>query len=535
MAYEDLREFISVLESKSELRRVPVEVDWRYEISGWIRKSVDMRPKGPALLFENLKGYSPDYRILSGAIGSYPRFAMALGLEPETPPREIINAFKNRIENPIAPKLVSWGPVKENIHTGDDINLFEFPVPWWTPRDGGRYMGTWHGVVTKDAVTGTRNVGMYRVMVHDEKHTGVGFLPFTQMGYHYAQREREGKPLEIAIVIGADETIPIVAGTGFPPGMDEFAMASALRQAPVELVKCETVDLEVPANAEIVVEGLLLPHERRQEGPFGEHTGYHGGGVRMRPILKVTAVCHRNKPIFRGCLLGRPTTEDHILYDIANSATALRMFETHGPSGVVAVHCPPEGDSMESAIIAMKPHYIGHSRNVARTMISSAIGKYTKVVVVVDDDIDPFDLGQVWWAIVTRTQGSRDVEVLKWGTISRSDPSVPRNQAEYTDKIIIDATKKLDYPYNSVWAGHWAPTAMPPKDVMKLVEMRWQSLFDGKRELDGKIGEFKSYIENDKHTKWENWRQKAYTLTDEEKQKEIALSYPILEQELDID
>ena len=528
MAYEDLRHFIRFLEEKGELKRVPLEVDWRYEVAGWVRRTMDLRPKGPALFFENIKGYSKDYRILSAAVGTYPRFAMALGLDPHAPPREIINVFKERIEKPIQPAMVSTGPVKENIHTGGDINLFKFPVPWWTPRDGGRYMGTWHGVVTKDPDTGQRNVGMYRVMVHDEKHTGLGFLPFTQMGYHYAERERRDQALEVALVIGADETVPMVAGTGFPPSVDEFTMAGALRQEPVELVKCETVDLEVPANAEIVVEGLLLPHERKGEGPFSEHTGYHGGGVRMRPILKVTAVCHRNQPIFRGCLLGKPTTEDHILYDIGVSSAALRMFETHGPAGVVAVHCPPEGDSISSAVIAMRPHYIGHSRNVGRTMLSSAAGKYTKYVIVVDDDIDPFDLGQVWWALITRTQGSRDIEVMRYGTTSRSDPSVPRDHGEYTDKVLIDATKKLDYPYNAVWQGHWAPTGMPPKEVLQLVELKWQSLFQGNRENEARIAELQADVRGRVAEKWEKWRRKAYTLSEEDKKREIALSYPIL-------
>jgi 4-hydroxy-3-polyprenylbenzoate decarboxylase len=178
----------------------------------------------------------------------------------------------------------------------------------------------------------------------------------------------------------------------------------------------------------------------------------------MRPIFQVTAITHRTA-LFSRLSAGQANAEDHTLYDIIYSGAALNMFETHEPQGVVAVHCPPEGDSISSMVISMKPTFIGHSRNVGRTLLSSSVGKYMKYVVVVDDDIDPFDLGQVWWAIVTRTQGSRDIEVLPFGTTSRSDPSVLRDRPEYTDKVIIDATKKLDYPYDKVWGGHWAPLA----------------------------------------------------------------------------
>lgn len=528
MAYKDLRGFIEELDRNKELLRVTCPVNWKYEIGGWIRKSVDMRPKGPALLFENIQDYPKGFRLFSNGLASYPRFALALGLPMETPPRGIINAYKERIRKPIEPVMVKTGPVKENILKGNDIDLYKFPVPWWTPRDGGRYIGTWHGMITKDAETGIRNTGLYRVMIHDKNHTGIGFLPFTQMGHHYAQRERMGKPLEVAIAIGADEVIPMVAATGFPPGVDELGMAGAIRQEAVELVKCETVDLEVPANSEIVLEGLLLPHERRPEGPFGEHTGYHGGPVRMRPIFQVTAIMHRNDAIFRGCLLGKPTAEDHTLYDIIYSGAALNMFETHGPQGVVAVHCPPEGDSISSMVISMKPTFIGHSRNVGRTVLSSSVGKYMKYVVVVDDDIDPFDLGQVWWAIVTRTQGSRDIEVLPFGTTSRSDPSVLRDRPEYTDKVIIDATKKLDYPYDKVWGGHWAPTGMPLKKSIELADMKWHKLTTGDSSFDQQIEALTKEFETKIFKKWEDWRKTAYTMTEEEQAKEIARSYPIL-------
>jgi len=281
MAYKDLRDFIDFLEKEGELRRISAEVDWRYEVSGWIRKTYDVKPRGPALLFEKLRGYSSDFRLVSGLVGSYRRFALALGLNEVSSPQEIVNIFRERIKKPLNPVLVSDGPCQENVDMGDNIDLFKFPVPWWHPRDGGRYIGTWHGVISKDLNSGIRNVGMHRIQVFDRNHTGIGMLPMAHISHHYTQRQRIGQPLEVAIVIGADETVPIVAGTGFPPNVDELAIAGGLREEPIELVRCKTVNLEVPANSEIVIEGIVSPTERHLEGPFGEWAGYHAGGVRQ--------------------------------------------------------------------------------------------------------------------------------------------------------------------------------------------------------------------------------------------------------------
>ena len=531
VAYEDLRNFIAVLEAEGELLRVPMQVDWEYELGGWIRKSVDMRPKGPALLFENIKGYPSEQRVFSCGISSYPRFALALGLSKETHPREIIDTFRRRVKEPLPPQIVRTGPVKENVLIGKDVDLYKFPVPMFAPRDGGRYLGTWCGVISKNPRTCAANNGMYRVMLHDRNTAGIGFLPFSHLGYHYSLSERENKPLEVAVVIGADEVVAMVAAMGFPHDTDEMHYAGALREAPMQLVKCETVDLEVPATAEIVIEGVILPKERRPEGPFSEHTGYHGGPVRMRPVFQVNAILHRNNPIFRVCMSGKPSNENHSLTSIAYSSAALDMFDRHGPPGVVSVFCPPEGDPAVSMVIAMKPHFIGHSRNVGRTLVASNVAKFVKNVVLVDDDIDPFDLGQVWWAINTRTQGSRDIEILKFGTTSRSDPSVPRDQPEYTDKVIIDATKKLDYPYDKNWEGHWAPTGMPLPESIRLAEMKWHKLVSGSSAHDRSIAELEQKLETEIKPKWAKWREKAYHMSAEEQAKEVARSYPILDKD----
>jgi UbiD family decarboxylase len=236
-----------------------------------------------------------------------------MGLPQETPVKDLINEYRRRIDKPIDPVLVNCGPCKENIVRGEDLDLLKFPVPYWHPRDGGRYIGTWYALISKDLETGTRNAGLYRMMVVDKDTIAIGFLPFSHLGLHYSKAEDAGKPLPVAAVIGCDELLVMAAAAPYPYGVDEIAMAGALKQMPIELVKCETSNIEVPANAEIILEGEILPYERVEEGPFGEHTGYHGGPVRMRPIFKVKCITYRNNPILRGTVLTKPINESSVI------------------------------------------------------------------------------------------------------------------------------------------------------------------------------------------------------------------------------
>lgn len=528
MAYPDLRAFIAKLDSIGELARVRQEVDWDCEVGAWLRHAIDMRPPGPAVLFENIKGYDKSYRIFAGAVATARRFATALELDPETPVRDLVNVFKDRIGARIRPILVDTGPVKECIHTGSEVDVLEFPTPFWTPRDGGRFIGTWHGVLSKDAVTGRRNMGTYRVQIQGRNLCSVGFLPQAHLGYHFAQRAEPGQTLDVAVIIGADETIPMAAASGLPLGVDEYEAAGGLRLEPVELVKCETVDLEVPANAEIVLEGKLHTDRRVPEGPFGEYTGYHGGSIRMRPVIEVTGIMHRKDPIYRGSLAGKPPTELSRFAQIQQSAIGMRLYDDVGPKGVTAINCVPEASGLSLVVIQMKPYYVGHARDVGRMWMSGPAGNAVKLVVIVDEDVDPYDLGQVWWAIATRTQASRDFEVHPFGRSSRSDPSIPRDRGEYTDVVLIDATKKLDYPYVEAWGGHWAPVTMPPDELMDLARLKWQSELAGQTVSTEEIARRQKEIDEVIKPYWEAWRAKYYVMSQEEQAKELGLSYPHL-------
>jgi 4-hydroxy-3-polyprenylbenzoate decarboxylase len=262
MIFSDLRAYIEALEKEGEVVRIRKEVDWNLELSGIIRRSYDL--KAPAPLFENIKGYPGGYRILGAPIGlsdrqgrSLARLAISLGFPADSTFTEIVERCTGRRKERIKPVVVDTGPCKENIFLGDQVNLLELPVPFFHKGDGGRYIGTWHIVVTKDPETNWVNWGMYRLMVIDKETMGCLLRPDQHIGLHYYQKyELMGRPMEFAVAIGTEPVSSIVGAVRVPAGVDEVDVAGGLRGEPIELVKCETVNLYVPATSEIVIEGL---------------------------------------------------------------------------------------------------------------------------------------------------------------------------------------------------------------------------------------------------------------------------------------
>lgn len=273
------------------------------------------------MLFENIKDY-PGYQVFTNGLGSYEKFAIALELEPETPLQDVVKTFKNRISHPIAPVLVDNSPIKENILLRENVDLLKLPIPWWNREDIGRYIGTWHLNITKDPETGIRNVGIYRMQLLDSQKTAVSISPKSHLAIHLSKAEKQKRPLEMAVAIGVDEPLILSAAAAFPFGVDEFHIAGGLRQRAVELVKCKTVELEVPAYAEIVLEGKILPGVRVKEGPFLDYAGIPKSNPQA-PVFEVTGMMYRNNPIFRGASVGRAGAEDHLLYAFLSKADCL--------------------------------------------------------------------------------------------------------------------------------------------------------------------------------------------------------------------
>lgn len=469
----DLRTFIDRLDAEGELVRVKAEVDWKYEL-GAIAFTCLGPPPGPALLFEKIKGY--DTTLFTGGLHTTRRVAMALGMDPGIDEASMITGWAKRLEKPIKPVVVKSGLCKENRLSGDNVDVLKFPVPWWTEKDGGRYIGTWHQVIAKDPETGWTNVGTYRIMVHEKNVCGILFSPFQHIALIFAKYKKMNRNMPVAIAIGNDPVCMLVSATPFPAGVNEWDMAGALRGRPLEVVRGETVDLEIPSHAEIVLEGEVSLTEKRMEGPFGEHTGFYGGGRRPSPIVKINCITHRNQPIFRGSILGRPITEDHRVFSLTLTTQAVAMYRESGFPGVVAVNYPAGGGPSLAAIVSIKKSYPSHGLDAGRMLLSSKGGKLLKHVIVVEDDINVFDLNQVLWAINTRTQAGKQVYITRNESGSKLDPSVPFEWLGTTDKMIIDATFATtpDFPPREEWGGNIHPPEVKiSHELQEFVNRRW--------------------------------------------------------------
>lgn len=314
-----LRHFIQVLDDAGLLVRVREEVDWRFEIGRMTRES-----RAP-LLFENVKDY-PGQRVFTNGLCDTNAIGLALGLEFDTRRKALVAEVKERIATPVKPRIVSTAPILENIVHASDINLLKLPVPHWSECDAGRYLGTWHINVTREPETGARNVGVYRMQLLGPKQATVSTSPRSHLARHFAKAERAGQPLPMAVAIGVSESVLMSAAAAYPDAMDEYELAGALQQRPVPLIQCETVDLEVPAQSEIVIEGLIQPGVRVTDGPYFDYTGKPNTNPSAF-LFEATRLMFRSNPIFRGTSIGVAGAEDHQLFAFL---AELNLVDFHG-------------------------------------------------------------------------------------------------------------------------------------------------------------------------------------------------------------
>lgn len=314
----NLRAFIDLLSERGELTRIGDTVDWEIELGEITRGH--QQP----LLFENIKGY-PGMRVFANGLSNLSSIALALGLEPEKGRKEILIEARRKAAAPVKPVMVSGGPVLENVVEGPEVNLFEFPVPQWSSYDAGRYIGTWHANVTRDPETGRRNLGVYRMQLLGRNQTTVSTSSASHLGRHFAKAERNGQPLEMAVAIGAPEPVVMAAGSGYPSGGDEYELAGGLSGSGVPLVRCKTVNLEVPAEAEIVLEGLIRPGVRVHDGPYFDYAGAPTENPSAY-LFDVTCILFRTRPIFRGAAVGHRAAEDQQLFSLLSE---LKLFDFH--------------------------------------------------------------------------------------------------------------------------------------------------------------------------------------------------------------
>ena len=442
MAVQDLRDWIALMESAGELRKVQ-GADSDIEL-GVIVDQFQRRMELPAVLFDEIKGYPKGFRVLANTLTSTRRIALTLRLPAESSKMELVQAWRKYAKQypKIAPRWVSDGPVNENIRRGKDVDLTIFPAPKWHEHDGNRYIGTGCIVVQKDPDSNWVNVGVYRVAVHDEKTAGLYISPGKHGRLIMEKYWARGQDCPVVVSVGHDPMLFFVAGLEIPYGVSELEVAGGLKGEAVQVIESDT-GLPLPATAEIVIEGRIPRDETRDEGPFGEWLGYYASGRNPAPVIKIDAIRYRNDPIIMGNLPAIPPNDDTYYRGFLRSATVWEQLEQSGIPGIKAVWAHEAGGSRMLLTIAIRQMYPGHSKQVGLAAGSCHAGAYAnRITIVVDDDIDVTNDHQVWWALCSRMDPAVDIEVVKrcWST-SLDPMSYPREKPVFNNRMVIDACR----------------------------------------------------------------------------------------------
>ena len=528
LAYDDLRDWIKALDRAGELKRVRTEADPILEIAeitDRVSKSKDRQGTvgGKALLFENLKGY-PGQTLLVNQFGSARRMRLALEVDALDEIAERIRGFMD-VKSPqgfldkvkmlpmlaemgkFFPKTVATGPCKEVIKR-DNFSALDFPILQCWPKDAGRFI-TLPCVITRDPKTGKRNVGMYRMQIYDERTTGMHWQRQKVAAEHYRDHMRQsvehdgdtGAPsassrqalaraavdvmarssggsmlapgdrpsgkMEVAVAIGTDPALTFSAIVPAPPDVEEFIIAGFLRQKPVELVKCETVDLEVPANAEIILEGYVNLDELRTEGPFGDHTGFYSLEDEY-PVFHVTCVTHRKDPIYATTVVGKPPQEDAWMGK-AVERIFLPLMKLTIPE-LVDINLPIEGVFHNLMIVSIRKSYPGQARKVMNAIWSLGQAMFTKCIVVVDEDVNVQDVADVTLKVLNNIDPERDIQ-FTMGPVDSLDHA--SRLANYGSKMGIDATRKWS---TEGFARPWPDEIVMDTKTRAVVDGKWKAL-----------------------------------------------------------
>lgn len=485
MAYDNLRDFIQVLEKNGELIRIKAEVDAALEVAEITdRVSKEQGAENKALLFERVKGHS--LPILTNAFGSHKRICLALEVES-------LDAIGNRIRESIDPtilfpgpgagimdkigmlpklaelsnyfpKTVKKAPCQEVVFTGDQVDLSHLPVITCWPGDGGPFI-TLPMVCTVDPQTSITNVGMYRMQVFDGQTTGMHWHKHKDGARHYQHYEGVGKRMEVAVALGGDPSIIYSSTAPLPPAIGEYVFAGFLRNKALEVVQCKTVDIRVPAEAEFVLEGYIDPGERRREGPFGDHTGYYSEPDEY-PVFHLTAITHRKDAIYPATLVGKPPQEDAYLGK-ATERIFLPLLQMVAPD-IIDMDMPVEGVFHNNVIVKIRKRYPGHGKKTIHTIWGTGMLMLSKFVIVCDEDVNIHDYSEVTWKVMNHVDPQRDV-VISDGPLDILDHSCP--QIGFGGKMGIDATRKgPGEGFHRPWPDE---IKMDPK-VQRMVEERWK-------------------------------------------------------------
>ena len=476
----DLRDFLSLLDERGDLQRIEAPVDAELEITEITDRMV--KSEGPALLFTNVRGH--DTPLAINLFGAHRRVAWALGVERIEELAERVRGIIGLAQSPPSgiggklralgdvvglarsqPKLVRNAPCQEVVLTDDDVDLYSMPLITCWPLDAGPYI-TLPLVITRDPESGKRNVGTYRMQVFDKRTTGMHWQTHKVGARHDRRAQERGmNRLEVAVALGGDPTTMWTGSMPLPPDMDEIAAAGAIRGRSVEIVKCKTVDLEVPASAEYVLEGYVEPGETRDEGPFGDHTGYYSP-PEPYPVFHVTAMTRRRDPIYPTTMVGRPPTEDFYMGKAAERVM-LPIMQMALPE-VVDMNMPAEGIFHNLVIVSIRKEYPGHARKVMNAMWGLGLMMLVKTIVVVDHFVDVQNPSETLWRVANNIDPATDV-VLSEGPLDDLDHATPT--PKYGSKLGIDATAKLPGERGS---RDWPPDIVMSEEIVRLVDRRWK-------------------------------------------------------------
>lgn len=479
-AYHDLREFIDYLDRRGQLRRIKAPVSRDLEITAITDRVSKSRDHNFALLFEQVRGH--DIPVLINAMGSRERMSWALGLRDLDELRERMGSL-TKPEVPLGtleklqklselsevlryrPKMVEHAPCQEVVLTGDQVDLNRLPILTCWPEDGGRYI-TLPMVISRDPQRGTRNVGMYRIQVYDRNTTGMHWQ-IHKGGTEHQRRaiERGQARMEVAVALGGSPACMYAGSAPLPPGIDEIMFAGWLGHERVEMVSCKTIDLEVPAQAEIVLEGWIDPTERRCEGPFGDHTGYYSLPDQY-PVFHVQAITMRRRPIYPTTIVGMPPQEDYWLGK-ATERLFLPLMQLVVPE-IVDVNMPAEGVFHNLVVVSIRKRFPGQARKVMYALWGLMLLSLSKYIWVVDEDVDVQNMSEVLFHVTSNTDPRRD-SVIVDGPLDALDHATDR--FAYGAKMGLDATRKR--PDLDHFPHEWPHDIRMAPEIERLVSARW--------------------------------------------------------------
>jgi len=473
-----IRAFIDRLEGLAELKKIH-GADWHLEIGAITEVSASLSDS-KALLFDEIKGYPKGFRVITNALASQKRSALALGIDPALSGVHLVEALKERLENLefIPPKNVPSGAVLENVDSGTSVNVLKFPAPKWHREDGGRYIGTMDAVILKDPESGWVNIGTYRTQVHDESTLGVYISPGKHGKVILEKYWSQGKKAPIAVACGIDPVLFAVGCTASLAqwGVSEYEVAGGLAGQAVEVIDSEVTMLPIPAHAELVFVGEAPPpsQESRKEGPFAEWTGYYASGAREEMVVKVQHVFYRKDPIITGFPHFKPFYSTLVYPSLFIAASIWSAIEKVGVPGVRGVWLLESGYH-NFIVVSIKQMYAGHSRQAAHAVLGSRSGGYHgRFIILVDDDVDPSNPSDVLWAVGTRCDPATSFEVANSCWSTPIDPRIApedRQKRNFTSsRGIIDACKPFP------WAKDFPPVSTISAQDYEETKRKWAEL-----------------------------------------------------------